>query len=625
MSSQLIHNSMDILSSHLRELGHSSIGLQWNELQVCKESITLKSRRCLPVGRPISNAEVYILDDNLQLSPIGVPGEVYIGGLVLARGYLNQSELTSERFIPHPFHQQPSSQIYRTGDLARYLPDGNIEYLGRVDHQVKIRGFRVETGEIESVLMQNSGVRKAVVVERQEGSGQKRLVAYIEMQDQELGLIQGKKQSITHQLRRYLQEYLPDYMVPSALVILPQIPLTPNGKINRKALPEPEVSLDSDFLLPRDHTEKQLAQIWADILNVKPIGIQDNFFELGGHSLLAVSLMAEIESHFGKNLPLSTLFQAQNIQKLANILRESDSDSGTSWSLLVPIQPRGSKPPFFCLPGGGGNVIYFSYLARYLESEQPFYALQAAGLDGQSEPEISIEKMAARYIEHIQSLQPHGPYFLGGHSFGGHVVFEIAQQLLKKGEEIALLAIFDTNAPQSENKMRKMTRNWDDTMWSAFFIRVIEHLFQKDLGVTYEELCELDSEQQLQRIYECLQAVNIYPPGAGLQQIRGFFRVFRANNLFTYFPDTIQPTQITLFQAQEDYPEQILCGMSFDDIKPDNMNDPLWGWDAISSGPVEVHHVPGDHITMLNEPHVKVLAQKLNQCLEKAHSRTKGQ
>ena len=570
------------------------------------------------IGRPIANTQTYILDQNLQPMPVGVAGELYIGGDGLARGYLNQPELTAQRFIPNPFEnsidETENSRLYKTGDLARYIEDGRIEYLGRIDHQVKLRGFRIELGEIEVALTSHAQVQQAVVMVREDISGSKLLVGYVVSEDHLLS---------STDLFSYLQDKLPLYMVPSAFVILEALPLTPNGKIDRKALSTKEAELmrEGKFLLPRDSLERQLAQIWSEILNIQLVGIRDNFFKLGGNSLVAVRLMAKIEQHFGKNLPLATLFQSQTIEQLAVRLRQP-TDS-FSWSSLVPIQTSGSKLPFFCVPGAGGNVVYLSELVRYLASDQPFYGLQAVGLDGESEPYTRIEDMAAHYIKSIQSVQPQGPYLLGGHSFGGHVAFEIAQQLQEKGQEVSLLVILDTNAPQPENKMRNVARNWDEAMWMTFLSRVFEHFFQKNLGVSYEQLQNLSPDEQLTYIYERLQMVNIYPPGTGLQQIRGFLRVFKANNLFTYFRQEVYPTRITLFQASDEYPEQILCGESFESIKPENMNDPLWGWGEVSAGSVEVHTIPGDHLTIMSEPHVQVLAQKLMDCIEQAQAKSK--
>ncbi|NEQ75872.1 MAG: amino acid adenylation domain-containing protein [Okeania sp. SIO2C9] len=377
-----------------------------------------------PIGRPIANAELYILSRELQPVPIGVSGELYIGGRALANGYLNREELTGEKFIPHPWKKEGEERLYKTGDLGRYQADGNIEFLGRIDQQVKVRGYRIETGEIEAVINLYPGVKEVVVVAREDNPGDKRLVAYF---------VSKEKSFDTSKLRQFLQDKFPEYMVPSAFVILDAIPLNSNGKVDRNALPKPERTLlqAEEFVAPRTPIENTLALIWQDILNIKQVSIQDNFFDLGGHSILAVRLMANIEKYFGKNLPLVTLFKAPTIEQLANILdRSVDSDT---WSTVVPIQPLGSKPPLFLVPGGGGNVIYYSHLARYFSSDQPFYGLQSIGLDGESEPYTRVEDIAAHNIREIQLIQPQGPYFLGGHSFGGKVAFEMAQQLKKTG------------------------------------------------------------------------------------------------------------------------------------------------------------------------------------------------
>ncbi len=564
------------------------------------------------IGRPIANTQIYILDKLNQPVPIGVPGEMHIGGVCLARGYLNQPELTKEKFIPNPFDnskvKSQKSNLYKTGDLARYLPDGNIEVLGRIDNQVKIRGFRIELGEIESVLSTHPQIQQTVAIAWGEGLN-KQLVAYVVSQEDSL---------TSTELQNYLQERLPGYMIPSAFVVLSALPLTPNGKVDRKALPAPEAELMrlENFLLPRDPVERQLAQIWSEVLNVQPVLLQDNFFDLGGNSILAVRLVAKIEEQFGKNLPLATLFQGQTIEQLATILREP-TDS-LSWSSLVPIQTSGDKLPFFCLPGAGGNVIYFSHLARYLGQDQPFYGLQAVGLDGKSEPYTRVEDMAAHYIEVIQSVQPQGPYLLGGHSFGGAVAFEIAQQLQKQGQEVALLAILDNTAPEGENKHHRL--GWDESMWMAFLGRVLGNMFGKDPEVSYEVLKQLTPDEQLNYLHERLQSIKVFPLGTGINQVRGFVRVFIANCLWDYFPQKVYPTKIALFKAREDYPENLFGNGIFEAIKPENSSDPLLGWGEFSPGQVEVHVVPGDHISLMNEPHVQVLAEKLKASLEEAQA-----
>ncbi len=366
----------------------------------------------VPIGRPIANTQLYILDNFLQPLPIGVPGELHIGGAGLARGYLNRPELTAEKFITNPFSSEPNSRLYKTGDLARYLADGNIEYLGRIDNQVSIRGFRIELSEIEAVLAQHPSVQQNAVIVHEASKTDKRLVAYF---------VPHKGQFIENTaLRSFLTSLLPDYMIPLAFVTIDTLPLTPNGKIDRRALSQLSVShsqlSEKTFVAPRTPDEELLADIWASVLGIERVGVHDNFFELGGHSLLAVSLLAQIEQQFGKQLPLSALFQGATIAELAKLIKPS-TNTTDSWAPLVAIQANGAKRPFFCLPGAGGNVLYYHQLAHHLGIDQPFYALQAVGLDGETAPDTRVEDMAARYIKEIQTVQPQGPYLLIRWSF----------------------------------------------------------------------------------------------------------------------------------------------------------------------------------------------------------------
>ena len=390
------------------------------------------TRNTVPVGYSVEETEILLLNEAGEKTDIY--GEIAIRSPYIALGYWRKPDLTQLVFKSD--RASDSRRIYRTGDLGRLRPDGSIEFLGRKDFQVKIRGFRIELGEIEAALTQHPSVRENVVIAREDVPGNKHLVAYV-VPTQTL---------TTDELRHFLKQKLPDYIVPSAFVMLEALPLTPSGKVDRLTLPVPDNSSSLDnFVPPRDKLELQLTQIWSEVLKVDKVGVRNNFFDLGGHSLLAVRLMAKIQQQFGKNLPLAALFQSPTVEELANILQR-DSDS-SYWSPLVAIQPNGSKRPFFCVPGIGANVIYFYDLARHLGTDQPFYGLQALGLDGDSPPHTSIEEMAAYYIEAIQTQEPQGPYLLGGHSFGGIVAFEMATQLHKQGHEVALLAIIDVVAP----------------------------------------------------------------------------------------------------------------------------------------------------------------------------------
>jgi acyl carrier protein len=371
--------------------------------------------------------------------PIGVPGELYIGGHGLARGYLNRSQLTAEHFINHTFTDNPHARLYKTGDLARYLPDGNIEFLGRVDSQVKIRGFRIEPGEIEVLLSQYPGVQDAVVVMREDVPDDKRLVAY---------LVQDTKQSIAvDDIQHFLKDKLPQYMMPSAFIPLASLPLTPNGKIDRKALPAPDSvkrTIEEAFVTPTSLVQYQITQIWEELLNVRPIGIRDNFFYLGGHSLLAVRLVDRIEQVCGKRVPLATLLTEPTIENLANALQAEAKENLGSPGPLIAIQASGTRHPFFYLHGTWNNEAFYCFhLVHHLGPDQPFYALEPYHFDHKQAIAPTVEAMAVANIQLLRSIQPEGPYYLGGFCNGGLVAYEMARQLSAEGQKVNLLVLID--------------------------------------------------------------------------------------------------------------------------------------------------------------------------------------
>jgi aspartate racemase len=548
----------------------------------------------VPIGRPISNTQVYILDQRQQPVPAGVAGELYIGGDGLARGYLNRPELTEEKFVANPFKAAAGARLYRTGDRVRYLADGNIEFLGRIDQQVKIRGYRIELGEIEAVLSEHPAIKESVVIARQEDSGDKRLVAYLVVGDRSTAGVS--------ELRSHLKQKLPDYMVPSTFVILDELPLTPNGKVDRHRLPAPEQSrpeLEEGFVAPRDELERQLSNLWERILDVKPIGVTDNFFELGGHSLLAVRLFAQIEKLFHKNLPLATLFQAPTIEGLAEILRQEGWVS--SWSSLVPIKPGGVKPPFYLVHPSGGNVLCYRALARFLDSDQPVFALQAQGLDGKRPPHATLEEMATHYIEEIRTLQPEGPYHLGGSSSGGVLAFEIAQQLQAQGEEVGLLAMIDTFFPGFPRfmpnralfnfKLHRMMMRADLHLGHLLILRpkeqvkyILDGLRRIKKNLKKKIATRFRSEDALRQTIERVRQVNSHA-----------FKVYKPKNY---------SGRITYFWCTE---------MMFRSYVDNRL-----GWDAVAESGLEVHMVPGSHTGLLDiEPHTRILAEELNKCLQK--------
>ena len=525
----------------------------------------------LPIGRPIANTQIHVLDSHLQPVPVGLRGELHIGGAGVARGYLNRPEMTAEKFIADPFRQTPGARLYKTGDMARFLPSGEIEFLGRADHQVKIRGFRVELGEIEAALSQHPAVSDPVVVVREDDSGAKNLLAYFVAKQQPAP--KGTE------LRRFLKDGLPEYMVPHAFVALSSLPLTPNGKVDRRALPAPsadDLAVEEGFSVPKDALESELVKLWEQLLGRRPIGVQQNFFELGGHSLLAVRLMHRIEQEFGKRLPITTLLQAPTIEQLANVLRGEGCSS--DWSSLVPIKPSGSKPPLFCIHGGGGAVMVYRELAQHLAPDQPMYGLQAQGLDGKQPRLNRVEDMAAHYLKEIRAVQPEGPYFLGGLSFGGTVAFEMAQQLHAQGQQVGLLFLFDTFPKGYESKVVLLRKLW-----------------QMPRNEQFEYIGRKISRYQLQkRIYRhflprALKDVREAINQAGMQyEMRRY------------------PGPVTLFCASE----KSLRGV----------RDPYAGWQSLAAGGLEVYEIPGGHVSILAEPQVRVLAQHLRACLERAQA-----
>ncbi|MGK7902426.1 MAG: amino acid adenylation domain-containing protein, partial [Hormoscilla sp.] len=552
----------------------------------------------IPIGRGIADVQLLVLNSQQQLAGIGEVGEVYVRTPYLAKGYIGAEEMTQERFIVNPLTKMAGDMLYRTGDLARYLPDGNIVFQGRADNQVKIRGFRIETGEIEAILAQHPAVAEAVAIAREDRPGNKRLVAYVVLH-------QEQKEAVTvDELRQLVKQKLPSYMVPSAFVLLETLPLTANGKVDKRALPAPERNLTSEaetFVAPEDELERQLVEIWQSVLGVDPIGVKDDFFELGGHSLLAVTLFSEIEKVTKQKLPLATLFQAPTIAELGKIIR-TDGWSAP-WSPLVAMQPNGSKPPFFCVHAVGGNVLSYRELAMNLGQDQPVYGLQAEGLDGQKQNLDRIQDIAANYTKAMRHLQPEGPYYLGGYSFGGMVAFEIAQQLYAQGQEVALLVLFDTREPSLRPTFKS---------WLSFHVKNLIELEPQEklnyikvktgLGIEGNwDLIEALRQMYLRNTRR--KPRRLYNPPEEL--IRPYEQIIESNRkaYSSYVPQPL-PGRVTLIRAK----------MGSASVHA----DPEGGWGKVALKGVEVHEVPGDHISIFQQPKVQVLASTLKACIDKA-------
>ncbi|WP_020496657.1 non-ribosomal peptide synthetase [Sciscionella marina] len=381
----------------------------------------------VPIGRPMDNARVYVLDARLRPVDTGVPGELYLAGESLARGYLNRPGQTATAFVADPF--VAGERMYRTGDLVRWDHEGNLRYLRRADEQVKLRGFRIEPGEIEAVLSGLGDVGRAAVLVREDSPGDQRLVGYVEPE-----LDAGT-------LRAALTERLPAHLVPSAVVALPELPRTPSGKVDRGALPAPELDGSRAIEAPRDHTERELCRLFAETLGVGEVSVHEGFFELGGHSLLATALLRRVRATFGVDLPVRALFEAPTVAGLAARLGTGEPTGG--YDMLLGLRPRGAATPLFCVHPASGFSWSYAGLLRHLDKDIPVYGLQSRGLDTETELPGSLAGIAAEYLEQIRTVQPQGPYRLLGWSFGGLVAQEIAAALREAGEEVELLALLD--------------------------------------------------------------------------------------------------------------------------------------------------------------------------------------
>ncbi len=539
----------------------------------------------VPIGRPIANTQIYVLDEALRPVPIGVAGELCIAGAGLARGYVNQPELTAARFVANPF--APGRKLYRTGDLVRWLPDAELQFLGRLDRQVKLRGFRIEPGEIEAALHTHGAVRQAVVVSR----GAAGLSAYCVVAS-------GTRATTAENLREFLRERLPAYMIPAAFAFLPALPLTAQGKIDVEALPPidaPPLPADAD-VAPRDELERRLAAIWAELLGREQIGIHADFFALGGNSLLAAELFAHIDKTLEHPLPLATIFEAPTVARLAEIIRAASAPR--PWPTAIAVRRDGAHPALFAVPGVGGNVVGFAALARHLGPEQPLIGLQARGLDGREAPLTRIEEIARQHIVQIQAIQPHGPYLLFGACIGGVIAFEIAQQLRRDGEEIGLLAVLDPAfrgvAPPAGlgHYLRYRMRS---AFGGARFIAERLRLYAADLSA----LPPTRWGRYLQAKTAALRGLADRPLlAAGLRRELAQARVIDAHRLAlrSYVPVTY-PGALTVFRSAD---RRARTGHAIVDLRSLCLRD------------IEIDAVPGgDSGAALQDPHVGVLVQRL--------------
>jgi amino acid adenylation domain-containing protein len=553
-----------------------------NTTFTCCHSIRIEdtNRATIPIGRPIRGTEVYILDENMRAVTGQQVGEVFIGGQGLARGYLNRPDLTKEKFVPNPFSANPNSRLYKSGDLAHYNAQRDIEFDGRVDLQVKIRGFRIELSGVEAVINSIPGIASSAAVVKHARTDSKRLVCYF---------VRRAAGPDASALERAVADKLPAYMMPSEFVELDQLPLNPNGKVDRRYLSECEATQKGNAGAEASGTagklEREVAGMFGALLNSTGVGADDDFFHLGGNSLVAARLFARIEKQFGRRLPLATVLNARTPRTLAAVI--SDHQFQGSWDSLVPLKTTGSQPPLFLVHAIGGNVVGYQELASCLPADQPLYALQARGLDGKCPPAKSVEEMAACYIAAIRSVQPQGPYHLGGYSAGGVVALAIACRLQESGAEVGNLILIDSSI---EGPVRNLSPSTPLAAECSRFARTVRGnlAYMRRIGI--HDFLEL--KRRNWRMNARIVAHNLrVSRGYKLNVEESFIRALRS-----YKPGRFHGGAVLLRTADAEF----------------SSPDITLGWSAVVDAPVHVSDVPGDHDSILMKPQVEILAARIS-------------
>jgi len=556
-----------------------------------------------PIGRALDGAEVHVLDKRMRPVPIGVRGDIYLGGNFLADGYEGRPDLTKERFLPHPF-ADGDHRLYYTGDVGMVLPGGDVVFLGRDDAQVKVRGFRVEPAEVELAVTGLAhgcpGLRDAAVVARERADGETFLAAFL--------LGEGTDEDLAG-VREGLRTVLPVHMVPSHLQWVSRWPLTPSGKrddaaLRRTPLAAPGRAPDTG---PRDAYERTLTEMMADALGLDAVGTHDNLFDLGGTSLTAMRLVVRIEQFYRVHLPLAEFVATPTPAGLAARLR--DGGAKAAFDPLVPLRPQGTRPPLFMVHPMGGTVLCYVAFARHFPADRPLYAFQAAGADPGTTPLRTVEDLADSYLAALRRVRPHGPYTIGGWSFGGFVAFEIARRLRTEGERVTLMVVDTTALDQGPRAPHD-----DEAMLEWFFH---ELLWPRDGGTAPAPAVPGGPGSPEERFASMARAASergILPAGSSGSVVRRLFDVYRANWQATlaYRPPR-EDQDLTLVRAAEPLPA-VLSAMH--GAARTRHQDPCNGWSAVTGGRIRTVRVPGDHLTMMEEPHVARLASTLAELVE---------
>jgi amino acid adenylation domain-containing protein len=552
--------------------------------------------RRMSVGAPVANGRAYVLDAEMRPAPVGVPGEIWLAGAGLARGYAGQPALTAERFVPDPFGP-PGSRMYRSLDAGRWLDGGLLEHLGRRDAQVKVRGVRIEAGEVETALASHPCVAEAAVDARGDADA-RRLVAWLVARE-------GEPRATAAELRQHLRERLPDAMVPAAFAWVDALPRTTSGKIDRRALADPpgdDAPAAGRATQPRSPVEARLAAIWADVLGLERVGIHDDFFDLGGHSIIAARLASRVRAELGRELPLAAILRAPTVARLAGVLA---GERALANPPLIPLQPAGGRPPLFLAPPGGGHVVCYHALAGLLGADQPVYGLQARGIDDGELPLATVEEVAAWFAAAVRELHPEGPYLLGGWSFGGLVAWEMGRQMRAAGCDVALVALLDTGIPTPRARA-------GDALEHA---RVLQRIVADLVGWSAASLVRIEKITHLPPRQQAIEAVRQAKrprslPESRVDEILTLTRVRLANlgALVDYEPP-----------AYEGHLTYVRTAASDRALPPDGAVE---YWASRALGGATVHRIAGSHGTLLQAPFVEDLAARLRLSLEAALERT---
>jgi thioesterase domain-containing protein/acyl carrier protein len=550
----------------------------------------------VPIGRPIANARVYVLDARRQPVPIGMLGEIYIGGVPVGRGYLNRPELTADRFLPDPFGAESNARMYRTGDLGRFLPDGTLEFRGRADHQIKLRGFRIELDEITAHLSSLEGVSNVLVIAREDSPGDKRLVAYY----------CGAAAPAPHALRAHAVEALPDYMVPAAFVRLDALPITANGKVDRDALPLPDrpAAATAAYQPPAGALEVAIARIWAEVLGVELIGRHDDFFHLGGHSLKAVEVLSRLHRELGRTPPLRDLFAHTTLSQFAAAIERAGANRAPSTNLIC-LRSYGRSRPLFAVHPLGGTIEYLRLLAPHLDPQLPLYGLAASGWDGNEAPPTSIPEIAARYVDALRVVQPNGPYRLLGYSVGGVIAYAMAEALIERGELVEFLGIIDTHPDLGglsefraliERIERAEVEQGAVAADRLFLQHVIQYLVPAHAVSAVEQSLHEESSTLLD-----LDHLHVKVSGQP-ELLRNALRTMRATTraLCEYRPSPL-PLHVDLFVASEEV-----------------MFDLPAAWSELMPRQVRAVPIPGSHLSMMEPRNIGALAFAITAGLAQA-------